>query len=116
MTDEKMALFELIEKRADHDFIREMLAFAADRLMGFEVEALTGAPLGAKSPDRLAQRNGLSRTGLGHPCGRDRSEDSATADRLVPSVVPRSPQDRREGARGGDPGGIRAGRLDTFGR
>jgi Na+/melibiose symporter-like transporter len=44
MTDEKMALFELIEKRADHDFIREMLAFAADRLMGFEVEALTGAP------------------------------------------------------------------------
>jgi len=58
MTDEKMALFELIEKRADHDFIREMLAFAADRLMGFEVEALTGAPLGAKSQDRLAQRNG----------------------------------------------------------
>jgi len=58
MTDEKMALFELIEKRADVDFIREMLAFAADRLMGFEVEAATGAPLGAKSADRLAQRNG----------------------------------------------------------
>jgi putative transposase len=58
MTDEKMALFELIEKRADADFIREMLAFAADRLMGFEVEAATGAALGAKSPDRLAQRNG----------------------------------------------------------
>jgi hypothetical protein len=58
MTDEKMALFELIEKRADVDFIREMLAFAADRLMGFEVEGATGAALGAKSPDRLAQRNG----------------------------------------------------------
>jgi putative transposase len=58
MTDEKMALFELIEQRADVDFIREMLAFAADRLMGFEVKAATGAPLGAKSADRLAQRNG----------------------------------------------------------
>ena len=53
-----MALFALIEKRADHDCIREMLAFAAERLMGFDVDALTGAPLGAKSPDRLAQRNG----------------------------------------------------------
>jgi transposase-like protein len=58
MTDEKMALFELIEKRADVDFIREMLAFAADRLMGFEVAGATGAALGAKSPDRLAQRTG----------------------------------------------------------
>jgi len=58
MTDEKMALFELIEKRADVDFIREMLAFAAERLMAFEVEAATGAPLGAKSPERLAHRNG----------------------------------------------------------
>ena len=58
MTDEKIALFDLIEKRGDHDFIREMLAFAADRLMGFEMETLTGAPLGAKSSERLAQRNG----------------------------------------------------------
>jgi transposase-like protein len=58
MTDEKMALFELIEKRADSDFIREMLAFAAERLMGLEVEAACGAPFGARSADRLAQRNG----------------------------------------------------------
>jgi transposase-like protein len=58
MTDERMALFELIEKGADADLIRDMLAFAAERLMNLEVEALTGAPAGVRSPERLNHRNG----------------------------------------------------------
>ena len=58
MTDERQALFELIEKRADADFVRELLAFAAERLMAVEVEALTGAPHGERSPERLNHRNG----------------------------------------------------------
>lgn len=58
MTDERMALIELIEKGADADLIRDMLAFAAERLMNLEVEALTGAPAGVRSPDRLNHRNG----------------------------------------------------------
>jgi putative transposase len=58
MTDERMALIELIEKGADADLIRDMLAFAAERLMNLEVEALTGAPAGTRSPDRLTHRNG----------------------------------------------------------
>src|SRR5215211_6509699 len=58
MTDERMALIELIEKGADADLVRELLAFAADRMMELEVEAKTGAPVGARSPDRLNQRNG----------------------------------------------------------
>src|SRR5689334_19977095 len=58
MTDERMALIELIEKGADADLIRDMLAFAAERLMNLEVEALTGAPAGARSPERLTHRNG----------------------------------------------------------
>ena len=45
MTDERMALIELIEKGADTDLVRELLAFAAERLMELEVEAKTGAPL-----------------------------------------------------------------------
>jgi len=53
-----MALIELIEKGADADLIRDMLAFAAERLMNLEVDALTGAPAGVRSPDRLNQRNG----------------------------------------------------------
>jgi putative transposase len=58
MTDERMALIELIEKGGDADLIRDMLAFAAERLMNLEVEALTGAPAGTRSPDRLTHRNG----------------------------------------------------------
>ena len=58
MTDEKMALLELVEQASDGDFVREMLAFAADRMMEMEVEARTGAPLGARSASRSNQRNG----------------------------------------------------------
>jgi hypothetical protein len=35
-----------------------MLAFAAERLMSLEVEALTGAPAGVRSPNRLNHGNG----------------------------------------------------------
>ncbi len=41
-----MALIELIEKDADADLVRAMLAFAAERLMELEVQALTGAAPG----------------------------------------------------------------------
>jgi putative transposase len=58
MTDERQALFELIEKRSDADFVRELLAFAAERLMAVEVEALTGAAHGERSPERVNHRNG----------------------------------------------------------
>jgi transposase-like protein len=53
-----MALIELVEKGADADLVRQMLAFAAERLMESEVEARTGASHGERSEARLAQRNG----------------------------------------------------------
>jgi transposase-like protein len=52
-----MALIELIEKGADADLVRQMLAFAAERLMEAEVEARTGVPHGERDPDRVVQRN-----------------------------------------------------------
>jgi putative transposase len=58
MTDERMALIELIENQADTDLVRDMLSFAADRIMEVEVEARTGAAKGARSPLREAHRNG----------------------------------------------------------
>ena len=58
MTEDKIALRTLLEKSADADFLREMIDFAAHRLMELDVEGLTGAPWGERSPDRLAQRNG----------------------------------------------------------
>ena len=58
MTDERMALIELVENSADADLVRDMLAFAAERLMEAEVEGAAGAAKGARSPLRTAQRNG----------------------------------------------------------
>jgi transposase-like protein len=58
MTDDRMALIELIEKGADTDLVRELLAFAAERMMDLEVEAKTGAALGARSAARHTHRNG----------------------------------------------------------
>ena len=58
MTDDKMALLELIEKSADTDLVREMLGFAAERLMEAEVQARTGAAHGVRDPARQVQRNG----------------------------------------------------------
>jgi putative transposase len=58
MTDPMMDLKSLVEKAPDADLLREMISFAAERLMELEVGALTGAAYGEKSPERLAQRNG----------------------------------------------------------
>src|SRR5271156_3164582 len=58
MTVDKIALRELLEKGSDATFLREMIGFAAQRLMELDVQGLTGASHGERSADRLTQRNG----------------------------------------------------------
>jgi len=58
MTDDMMHLRALLEKNSDADLLREMIGFAAHRLMELEVEGVTGAPHGERNPLRINSRNG----------------------------------------------------------
>jgi putative transposase len=78
MTEEKIALIELIEKSGDGDFVRSLLGFAAERLMELEVAQRTGAEKGARDPGRQTRRNGY----------RDRAWDTrlGTVDLRIPKL------------------------------
>ena len=101
MTDERMALIDLIEKQADTDQMREMLAFAADRIMELEVELRAGSAKGTRSPLREVQRNGYRErstyTSTGHACGSDRAGYPQAAQGQLPAELPRTPAHGREG-------------------
>jgi hypothetical protein len=58
MTKPMMDLRELVEKSSDTDLLKEMIGFAAERLMELEVGVRAGAAYGEKDPERKAQRNG----------------------------------------------------------
>jgi transposase-like protein len=58
MTVEMMNLRDLVEKTPDAGHLREMIGYAAERLMEQEVFAVPGAAYGEKDSARLAQRNG----------------------------------------------------------
>jgi putative transposase len=58
MTEDMMDLQAMVGKSPDADFLRDMIGFAAKRLMELEVGGLTGAGYGEKDAERLAQRNG----------------------------------------------------------
>ncbi|HEY0275357.1 MAG TPA: transposase, partial [Paenirhodobacter sp.] len=56
MTTDMMKLGDLVEKTPDADLLREMIGFAAERLMALDVGAATGAAYGEKEPARPAGR------------------------------------------------------------
>jgi hypothetical protein len=63
MTDEMLALRGLMEKTPDADLLREMIGFAAQRLMELEVGGLSGAARGEKILTPTSKENARSRRG-----------------------------------------------------
>ena len=76
MTDDKDALRELLAKGSEASLLREMISFAAERLMELEVGAVTGAAHGERSPARRVQRNGY----------RDRETRAGTVELRIPKL------------------------------
>jgi hypothetical protein len=66
MTAEMMNLRTFVEKTPNADVLRDMIAFAAERLMELEVGALTGAPHGEKTPTVRCNATAIA-TAIGRP-------------------------------------------------
>jgi hypothetical protein len=61
MTDDTMNLRTLVEKAPDADLLREMIGFAAQRLVEIEIEGLTGGSLRQEEPGAPSSAQWLPR-------------------------------------------------------
>ncbi len=92
MTDEMMSLRTLLEKSWDADLLRQMVGFAAQRLMELEVESLTGAAHGERRPERIIIATAIARPGLGDPrWGRRTAHPEAAQEQLFPGLSGTAP-------------------------
>jgi putative transposase len=78
MTKPMMDLRALVEKSGAADMLREMIGFAAERLMELEVGAKTGVDYDEKRTERQAQRNGYR--------DRDRETRSGSVELRIPRL------------------------------
>jgi hypothetical protein len=64
MTDDMIALRELLEKGSDTTLLREMIGFAAQRLMELETDTLCGAGHGERSESRTNRPTSVTATAI----------------------------------------------------
>ena len=116
MTDERMALVELLQKSGDGDFLRSVAEAVLQILMEADVEGLIGAGRHERTGRSAQLPQRLSRAQPRHAPGLASAAHPQAAPGVVLPAVPRAAQDRREGAGHGDPGGLDRRRLDPAGR
>lgn len=77
-TTDVMNLRDLLEKTPDADLLREMIGFAAERLMELEVGAVTGPACGEQDPTWRMPRKGYS--------DQDRETRARTVELRIPKL------------------------------
>ncbi len=96
MTDDMMNLRSFAEKSADADGLREMIAFAAEKLMALEVGAKTKRGLRREERVPACPAYQLSRPRLGDTSGDRRASHSEASHRVLFPKLPRAaPHGRR---------------------
>ncbi len=118
MTDDRLALAELLQKAGDGDFLRMVAEAVLQLLMESDAEGLIGAGRHERSSERLNYRNGYRErtldTRLGSLQLRIPKLRQGSLDPLCGSspALPRTAQDQREGADRRNPGGLDRRRVD----
>ena len=114
--EDRLPLAELLQKAGEGDFLRAVAEAVLQLLMEADVEGLIGAGRHERSPERLNWRNGYRDRALDTRLGAlAAARPEAPPGQLLPAV-PRAPEGEREGAGGGDPGGLDRRGLDPAGR
>src|SRR5512132_443176 len=116
MTEDRMALVELLQKSGDADFLRAVAEAVLQILMEVDVEGLIGAGRHERTGDRLNYRNGYRERSLDTRLGslQPRIPKLRQGSYVPPFLEPR--KNSREGAGDGDPGGMDRRGVDPAGR
>src|SRR5215813_2753396 len=105
MTEERLALAELLEKAGEGDFLRAVAEAVLQLLMEADVEGLIGARRYERSGERSTWRNGYRERTLDTRLGSLQADPEAAPRQLFPAIS-RSPQEFGEGAGRGHPGSL----------
>jgi hypothetical protein len=107
MTDDRIALVELLQKSRDGDFLRAVTEAVVQILMEADVEGLIGVGRNERTADRLNYRNGYRDRSLETRLGTlslEPAHPEASPGQLFPAFLePRKTAEK--GARHSDPGG-----------
>ena len=105
MTDDRVALVELLQKSGESDSLRAVAEAVLQILMEADVEGLIGAGRHERSGDRLNYRNGYRDRNLETRLGTLSLRIPKAAPGLVLPTLSGAPKNRREGVGRSDPGG-----------